>query len=912
MTVVLGSIQLGYKDAAWFTANPTIVLLQGQKIHLQQTGTYKIGDGVTALSGLSFLGSFVEVQGLPNVLLINNTTSGNSIKLTDDDLFYIGTDESRYIYYGSAFLNKGIYFVNTNSSEYLNFRDGGGIDFSGTVISMAEIGQLSGVTSPIQTQINTKFATASFTDTAVTSKLITGYVSGSGVVASTDTILQAINKLNGNIGALTTGVSSVFGRTGAVVAALGDYTTTLVTEGTRLYFTTARVDTQVATYTGDVTLSGTTFAIGANKVLNSMISSVAWSKITSTPTTISGYGITDTTAQLLGGLSITGSSITSADSILSAFGKVQNQINGLLGGAIYKGTYNATTNTPTLVDGTGTAGYYYVVNVAGNQNFGSGVINFNIGDWAIYNGTIWQKVDNTDAVSDVNGAIGSISLVGTANRITVTSNTWDISATFEALLGKVASPLSQFATTTSAQLRTVLSDENGTGVALFDSCTSATFITPILGTPTSGNLANCTFPTLNQNTTGSAASLSISGQTGLLTFTGLTSTNRIKTVRDAADTILELGGSYTPTGTWTSLTMVTPVLGTPTSGTLTNCTLPVGGITGLGTGVATFLAAPSSANLLAAVTDETGTGKLVFASSPVFGTAGASDSYIFNIGSSTAQFIIREKIGSTTQGALYLGVASGSESATNYTFNYNGTLNINTQTTTSALALMVGGSSAFTITPAVTGSTAYFSFSTRARTNVSTTANIPVFDVSGNTQTWAAGTVALQYFNYFHSQTMGFASGSTATYVASAVFEYTTRGTNATFGTTSAIYIPTLAYTTTTLAIGIDVEAPTGATTNLAARFSGNVSLATSGNGFYIKEGSNATMGTATLVGGTVVVNTTKVTASSRIFLETQGGTITNIGTLYVSARTAGTSFTVSSSNVLDASTVAWIIMEPA
>ena len=94
--------------------------------------------------------------------------------------------------------------------------------------------------------------------------------------------------------------------------------------------------------------------------------------------------------------------------------------------------------------------------------------------------------------------------------------------------------------------------------------------------------------TLNQNTTGSAASLSISGQTGLLTVTGLTSTNRIKTVRDAADTLLELGGSYTPTGTWTSLTLVTPALGTPASGVLTNCTgLPVAGG---GTGLATLTA----------------------------------------------------------------------------------------------------------------------------------------------------------------------------------------------------------------------------------------------------------------------------------------------------------------------------------
>ncbi len=69
-----------------------------------------------------------------------------------------------------------------------------------------------------------------------------------------------------------------------------------------------------------------------------------------------------------------------------------------------------------------------------------------------------------------------------------------------------------------------------------------------------------------------AANLSISGQTGLLSFTGLTSTNRIKTVRDAADTILELGGSYTPSGTWTNMTLVTPALGTPSSGTVTNLT----------------------------------------------------------------------------------------------------------------------------------------------------------------------------------------------------------------------------------------------------------------------------------------------------------------------------------------------------
>jgi len=63
-------------------------------------------------------------------------------------------------------------------------------------------------------------------------------------------------------------------------------------------------------------------------------------------------------------------------------------------------------------------------------------------------------------------------------------------------------------------------------------------------------------------------------------------------------------------------------LGTPASGTLTNCTgLPVGtGVSGLGTGVATFLATPSAANLASAVTDETGSGNLVFATSPTLVT----------------------------------------------------------------------------------------------------------------------------------------------------------------------------------------------------------------------------------------------------------------------------------------------------
>lgn len=92
-----------------------------------------------------------------------------------------------------------------------------------------------------------------------------------------------------------------------------------------------------------------------------------------------------------------------------------------------------------------------------------------------------------------------------------------------------------------------------------------------------------------------------------------------------------------------------------------------------------------------------------------------------------------------------------------------------------------------------------------------------------------------------------------------------------------------------------------------------DLKLLVSGGGLYVKEGTNATMGTAVLVAGTVVVNTTKVTANSRIFLCAQSlGTVTVGQGLAISARTAGTSFTITSTSITDTSTVAWIIIEPS
>lgn len=100
-------------------------------------------------------------------------------------------------------------------------------------------------------------------------------------------------------------------------------------------------------------------------------------------------------------------------------------------------------------------------------------------------------------------------------------------------------------------------------------------------------------------------------------------------------------------------------------------------------------------------------------------------------------------------------------------------------------------------------------------------------------------------------------------------------------------------------------------TSNRLLDIGGDVKINTVGRGLYIKEGTNATSGRAVLVGGTVVVNTTKVTANSNIQLTSNadGGTP---GFQRVSARTAGTSFTITSSNGADTSTISWLLIEPA
>jgi hypothetical protein len=145
-------------------------------------------------------------------------------------------------------------------------------------------------------------------------------------------------------------------------------------------------------------------------------------------TDVTGLGTMST--QNSNNISVTGGSmngVTISDYVATATKGVANGVASLdgsgtvpisqlpaavLGALSYQGTWNASTNTPTLTSSVGTKGYYYVVNVAGNTDL-NGITDWVVGDWAVFNGSVWQKVDNTDAVTSVNGYTGTVVLTTT-------------------------------------------------------------------------------------------------------------------------------------------------------------------------------------------------------------------------------------------------------------------------------------------------------------------------------------------------------------------------------------------------------------------------------------------------------------------------------------------------------------------
>ena len=159
--------------------------------------------------------------------------------------------------------------------------------------------------------------------------------------------------------------------------------------------------------------------------------------------------------------------------VLDKLASLQEQIDLIASALVYKGTWNASTNTPALASSVGTANSFYIVSVAGTTNL-NGTSNWGVGDWAVFNGSVWQRVEG--------GAVGNFTDLTVSGTTTLSNLT---ASTALALNG-------------SKEVVSVTNTGTGNNVL----ATSPTLVTPALGTPSSATLTNATGLPLSSGVTG--------------------------------------------------------------------------------------------------------------------------------------------------------------------------------------------------------------------------------------------------------------------------------------------------------------------------------------------------------------------------------------------------------------------------
>ena len=228
--------------------------------------------------------------------------------------------------------------------------------------------------------------------------------------------------------------------------------------------------------------------------------------------------------------------------VLDTLTSLQNQINAITGGLVYKGTWNASTNTPTLASSVGTTNWYYVVSVSGSTNL-NGITDWVAGDWAIYNGSAWQKIDQTNLVTSVNGQTGAVNLTYTnVNAIgSITSNDGSVTVSTASGIADLSVAVATSTTNVICQVR------NTTGATLTKG--TVVYITGATGQLPTISKAIATGDTTSAQTLGVMSANLANNSNGYVTIIGLVTEIDTSAYADGAQLYLSptTAGTYTTT-----------------------------------------------------------------------------------------------------------------------------------------------------------------------------------------------------------------------------------------------------------------------------------------------------------------------------------------------------------------------------